>query len=387
MSDSVTYSVVLSGNLKPGFETKQVIAAFAKLFVVPFDQATRVVGTEYVVRKDVTLEQAEVYRARLDGIGLEVKLQRHDDIDGLSLAPIADRADDEAAAADRPRPLPDGHMRCPACHLEQPEAEQCSGCGVYMRKVMPPPPGDHEDGEMLMTQRIVGEESEDAAAEAAANELKMFVAPAIVAVVGAILWYLIAVMLGMEFGGVALAIGLAVSYAANRAGANGVATGIACAVLVVLSICAGKYLYLADLRFDFGETVSSVTQFEEAQLYQIYDKEIEDARQFASLPADDVSLMKFMVVRKYSDSPSADEVPFGEVRNFRESVQPRLEKIFAARPGFEQWREFYFDSGIRDTSTFGLMVASIGGLDMMFLVLGVVSAFLLAYRGTKSKNI
>jgi hypothetical protein len=30
--------------------------------------------------------------------------------------------------------VPDGQMICPKCELEQPKAEQCSGCGVYVKK-------------------------------------------------------------------------------------------------------------------------------------------------------------------------------------------------------------------------------------------------------------
>jgi len=388
MSDSVTYSVILSGNLKPGFETDQVIAAFARLFMVPFDQATRVVGTEYVVKEEVTLQKAEAYRERLDGIGLEVRLQRHDVIDGLSLEPIALPAEEEAAAAEVSRPLPAGHMRCPACNLEQPEAEQCSGCGVYMRKVMPAAPGDSPaEAEMLITQRIVVNEDEDDAAEASTSELKMFIAPAIIALLGALLWYLVAVMLDMEFGAVALLIGYAVSYAATRGGASGAATGFACAALVALSICTGKYLYLADLRFDDGETVATVTAFKDVDQYKNYTREVEDARQFALLAGDDESLTEFMVERRYGNYRSADEVPYEEVRKFRESVQPRLEKIIATRPSFDQWREFTSYSATEEASTFGLMVASIGGLDLVFLLLGIGTAFLLAYRGRKAKYI
>ncbi len=382
MSDSTTYSVILSGNIKPGFETDKVIAGFAKLFVVPFDQATRVVGTEYVVKKEISLQQAEVYRDRIEDIGLEVTLQRHDDIDDLSLAPIAAPVGGEADTAETPRPLPDGHMRCPACNLEQPEAEQCSGCGVYMSKVAPVTPAD---GEVRITQHVVGEEGDDEAAEAATSRLRLFIAPAIVALLGALLWYLVAAMLEMEFGAVALLIGFAVSYAATRGGAGGTAVGVGCAVLVVLSICAGKLMYLADLRFDWNEAVDTVTELEGIDLYRVYAREVEDARQFGLLPGDDASLLQFLVERKYSKYRSADDVPYEEVRAFRASTQPRLEKILAARPTFEQWRELNFYSEKEETSTFGLMISSVFGRDIVFLILGVAIAFVLAYRGRKVK--
>ena len=32
--------------------------------------------------------------------------------------------------------LPDGHMTCPKCEFVQPKAEQCSNCGVYVKKAL-----------------------------------------------------------------------------------------------------------------------------------------------------------------------------------------------------------------------------------------------------------
>ena len=255
-----------------------------------------------------------------------------------------------------------------------------------MRKLMPDASGDPQDyAEVLITQHVV-EEEEDAA-EAANSDLRMLAAPAIFAMLGALLWYLVAAMLKMEFGAVALLIGFAVSYAATRGGASGAPIAIACAVLVVLSICAGKYIYLADLRQVSSDDVPTVTRLEGVDLYKIYAREVEDAQQFAQISGDDESVMQFLVDRKYGYYRDADEVSYEEVRKFRKTVQPRLEQIVASHPTFEQWRESYRSGNAEKVSTFGLMIDSVRGLDMVFLFFGVGTAFLLAYRGKRAKYI
>ena len=69
MSESATYSVVLSGELKPGFELQTVVDAFAQLFKLSPEKASSIVGTEFVIKRDVDLGMAEAYKERLSGIG------------------------------------------------------------------------------------------------------------------------------------------------------------------------------------------------------------------------------------------------------------------------------------------------------------------------------
>lgn len=46
--------------------------------------------------------------------------------------PVANHAAENAEAST----VPDGQMVCPKCELVQPKAEQCSGCGVYVKKAL-----------------------------------------------------------------------------------------------------------------------------------------------------------------------------------------------------------------------------------------------------------
>jgi uncharacterized RDD family membrane protein YckC len=133
MNESATYSVVLSGNLKSGFELERVIDGFARLFKVPPEKASRIIGTEFVVKRDLELKVAKSYKEKLSGIGVEVLLQRDGGVEELALEPVhlPDSGDDAQSA-----PLSAEEMICPKCALKQPKAEECSGCGVIVAKVM-----------------------------------------------------------------------------------------------------------------------------------------------------------------------------------------------------------------------------------------------------------
>ena len=47
MTESATYSVLLSGNLKSGFEAEQVVDAFARLFKLTPEKAGSIVGKRF----------------------------------------------------------------------------------------------------------------------------------------------------------------------------------------------------------------------------------------------------------------------------------------------------------------------------------------------------
>ncbi len=71
------YNVVFTGNLRPGANTADVIANFASVFKVPEDQAQKIIlaGQEKTLKKDVPLEVANQYKAKLQQIGLDVILR------------------------------------------------------------------------------------------------------------------------------------------------------------------------------------------------------------------------------------------------------------------------------------------------------------------------
>lgn len=193
MSESATYSVVLSGNLKSGFEPQRVIEGFARLFKLSPEKASRIIGTEFVVKRDVELQVAKSYKEKLTNIGVEVLLKRDGGVEELALEPVQ-----LPGAGDEVDKSPPGaeEMLCPKCALKQPKSDECRGCGVIIHKFLQLAAAS--EGATIISQEVEepAPEDEKAFAMAAAGGMSVGVKAAIavagVAVLGALSWYLLA---------------------------------------------------------------------------------------------------------------------------------------------------------------------------------------------------
>jgi hypothetical protein len=385
MSESATYSVVLSGNLKSGFDSSSVVDAFAKLFKLPPEKADQIVGTEYVVKREVDLQMAKTYKDKLAGIGVEVVLKKHGGSAELALEPVQPVGTD----ANSPAAPADGEMSCPKCELIQPKAEECSGCGVFIHKVL---------------QQAAGAESaavvQPAAAQAATQpsgdvedpvestdsaqpvSMKWMIAPVVVAVLGALLWYLIAIKLEYEFGAIAWLIGGAVGFAAVTSGARGATVGVICGVLVLVSICGGKYLTVSTQQAELAEILSTSLEYDGIDMQAFYQQELIDSREFLKISSDDMSLRRFMVAHEYSELTDASQVPDEDLQLFREITAPRLEEIGMNQPSFEEWQQNSLSDMIKDLSTLDMVIDDLRWIDFLFLFFGIATAYRLGSRGT-----
>lgn len=383
MTEPASYSVVLSGNLKSGFDAEQVVDAFARLFKLPPEKASRIIGSEFVIKRDVGLPVAKIYQQKLANIGIEVVLQPQGDAGELALMPIEAVKSGDADNADAP--LASNEMICPKCELRQPRAEECSGCGVIVSKV--PPPAE-------FTVKVEAEATQPAALSAARNptaavggevrstSTNWVIAALVVAVLGALLWYAIGRMLEYEFGAVAWLIGGALGFAAASTGARGQTAATLCGLLVLLSIGAGKYMIVAHQQSELVEFLSATTEIEGLDMQALYREEMTDALEYTKLPGDDGSLRQFMIDREYSNHVAAAEIPAQEVAEFREYAAYRLEPIAASRPSFDEWRQHNISDTIREFSTLDLLVENLQWMDILFLIFGVGTAFQLVNRVT-----
>lgn len=389
MTGSATYSVILSGEIKAGFDTDTVIEAFASLFKMSPEKAGSFVGKHFVIKKDLDLEVAEKYVHRLDSIGLDVRLKKHDNAPPLSLEPLPDPPEtppdtDDADASDAApaQPLSADEMICPKCSLRQPKADECSGCGIIVARfnaVQQAQPAV----DAAQPREAAPAESTAVADEVptGAGELKYFVFPALAAVIGALVWYGLAISVDREFAVVAWAIGGAVGFAAAAAGARGHATGVVCALLVVASIMGGKYLYTSGLQTELAEAMSDPAAFEGIDLRAVYEEELEDARIYAAEVFDEASLGEFLVERGYSEAADAASVSAEDFDAFITFSQPRLEEIAANQPGFDEWRQQSFASSIENLSTLDLIVDNLDLFDLLFFFLAVGTAYRLGAAG------
>ncbi|MCP4769014.1 MAG: hypothetical protein GY875_22480 [Gammaproteobacteria bacterium] len=388
MTESATYSVLLSGDLKSGFEAEQVVGAFASLFKLTPEKAGAIIGKRFVVKREVELSVAKAYQEKLTAIGVDVRLKRHGGIDELALEPVQLPASKDGEPVE---PLAPDEMICPKCELRQTKAEECSGCGVFVDKV-------HKIQEQEAEAEAEGSATPAASTTVAAAEaegnptgasvvpgdqpvtMKWLIAPMAVAVLGALLWYFIAVTFEYEFGWIAWLIGGAIGYAALATGARGIATGVVCGMLVIVSICGGKYMTVASYQAELAEMMSTPLEFEGIDMQAFYRQEINDARVFATLGDDDASLRYFMVEYEYSEFSKIPLITDDELEMFREYTAPRLKDIHLNRPSFDEWRQYSLGT-IEDLSTFDLMVDSLGLIDFVFFFFGIGTAFRLASHG------
>ena len=385
MQESATYSVVLSGKIKSGFESNEVIDAFANLFKLPLEKAEKLVGTSFVIKKEVELKVAKNYKDRLSAIGLDVALKRHGGIDALSLEPVPEKEEQpeqmaetqQAATATKP-PVP-GVMICPKCNLEQSKAEECSGCGVIVQKVLQAQTNAPEAKANANPQKWDEVDDEASIDGDTKPTWKFLVAPAGAAILGALVWYFLSVSLGYEFGFIAWAIGGAVGYAAFMSGARGEAVGVACAILVVLSIFGGKYMAASAFQNGFLEEIQNPDQTESEGWKQVYEIETAEARAFARLDGSDESLRQFLFDHEYSES---EQVTQAEIEDFIIHTQPRLHFIIENKPSYEEWLKVSLYETIGDLSAFDLMIESLGWMDILFLFLGVGTAYRLSSQGS-----
>jgi len=375
MTDSVTYSVVMNGEIRVGYEPELVVNAFAKLFKITPEKANTIVGSKRTLKKGLNLKVAETYKQKLGSIGLEVVLKKHEPVkaepQGLTLEPIQDEVQEKEEPS-REEPLR-STMVCPKCNLEQSKSEQCSGCGVYMHKMQKNDAEDTNSSAYTPRQEKVEQDSNYSDSET--SQLKMVIAPVIVALLGALLWKLIAVTFDYELGLVAWLIGGAIGFSAAMAGAKGQMSGIACAALLLLSIFGGKYMATATFQSDLAETIASATEYEGIELKQLYEEGLNDAKQFTDTVMDDKSLRKFMMDYGYSEGYDEESITAEEITDFNEYIKPELEYMSYTQPGFEEWRQRTLTDKVTSYSTFDWMIESLGLIDILFVILGVGTAF------------
>lgn len=210
------------------------------------------------------------------------------------------------------------------------------------------------------------------------------VAAFIAAFVGAGLWAVVAVVSGWELGILAWAVGLLVGAAAFIAGGEGALSGIVCAFLTVLAIFGGKYMAInheiGKVRAEFDS--SSLTEAD----YQVF---LIDAAAFAAVERDE-DHAAYMVQHEFTESKVAHLVSQTEIDEFREFTAPTLLEAANDPPSYEEWKDenrAYFDLILQtELNTTSLIVENLGILDLVFGILGIVSAFRVGSRGFETSS-
>ena len=204
------------------------------------------------------------------------------------------------------------------------------------------------------------------------------------AVLGALLWALISWGTGYEIGFVAWAVGGLVGGGAAYMGGRGTQMGMACAGLALASILVGK---IAAVHFSLdGELENIAAEFFTQDTYS----EIRtDAVEFAKLKSRD-EYAQFMIQRGYTAASRVEDVDAAELAEFEKQTVPDLRKFTATTPSYSEWAEeqtaTFVVNARAEVSVMDAVKEGFGMLDIVFGLLGVVTAFRLGEGGAGSER-
>lgn len=208
------------------------------------------------------------------------------------------------------------------------------------------------------------------------------------AVFGAMLWAAVMVATGYEIGFLAWGIGGMVGSASYALGGRGGNMGMIAAVLAVVGILGGRLLgfHLALDSLMLGDSDEMV-----AEMLNManYEDDQYTAALYAKVSNRD-ELREFMSETWVSEALTPGAVTQEMIEEFYASgLAEYLEKIHLERPTFDEWKEmagpvyttlFTGLLGELDVTAWGLFKESFGPLDLLFLLLGVSTAFGIARR-------
>ncbi len=396
MSNGSTFSVISTGQIHDDFGLADVQHSFAKLFKTTPEKASAYVGVQKILKKDLDHTKAQALKSRLESIGMVIALKEHkpdvvSDPKALSIEEMAPAKEDTT-------------MTCPKCNLHQEKAEQCSECGVYVNKLLAPDqsaaniasistpalknpnseadikPGSNQNANETKANATTITQAISVNKDKSLNIVGV-AAAAGAAVVGALLWKYITVWFGYEFAIIAIGIGAAIGIAAVMFESEGIATGVICAIFTLLSIFGGKYMVTSSLQESWAQDITSAIAGEE-EIYQIYyQQDLKAAEAFGDGIEDKEKLIAFLNDHGYLEIYAVDEISDAEIADFNEFVVPHLKRISETNPSFEEWLKGSFEENIKDLPTATLMFADFGIMGIVFLFLGIGTAFKMGMGG------
>jgi len=374
------YSVVFNGDIKAGFDLSKVQRDFADLFNITPEKAQTILSKKRALKKDLDLETARAYIKRLESIGVDVSIiERKPELSASALAlESTEKKLCTAEAVESPsRVNADPNIiTCPKCQLEQPETEQCVGCGVYIHKV----DSQFEEVQKIspqskkLTSATTVQEIEKHNNSAKVLNLKVLSAATGAAIIGALLWKVVAMATNYEFSVMAWGIGGGIGFAAAAMGSRGVAIGVFCGVLALVAVIGGKYMVIQSFKSNWYEILVESGEFEDVDYKLAYQNTIEAAQAYQSEVTDDESLRQFMVDYGYSESSQANRVSSEEISVFKDIDEPILLNMAAGKLSYERWIRSLFQADFENASAIDLIKKDLDIIDVLFIFLGISTA-------------
>ena len=370
MEDARTYNVVSSGKLISEFDLTDVQGAVVDLFKISPEKARSIITKRTVLKKALDHKQANTYKQKLESIGLEIVLKSNEKKVSaplsLSLEPIEEKT--PAIAAPEVPVVNANRVTCEKCQLEQPKSKQCISCGVYFHKISPAVENVPSSNVAPKTDR---NNSDTIVMADDTLTLNGIVVGVIAAVLGALLWKGVVIAFEYELGLIAWAIGGAIGFVVAFTGSKGQTSGVMCGVLALLAIFGGKYMVQESFKTELVQMLSSSS----TEMKMVYDEQLEVAKLFSTDVTDMQSLRQFMVDESYSEVYEAKEVSDEEIDYFKASVEPTLNALAAGGMEYDQWYKDTIEAEVLSYSTFDVIKENFGFMDVLFLFLGVGTAF------------
>lgn len=192
---------------------------------------------------------------------------------------------------------------------------------------------------------------------------------------GALAWGAVAFFAGYEVGYIAWALGGLVGLAMVKFGGRGVTCAVAAAVLAVVGIAGGKLL---GTRFAVETALREGC--EETFTPDLHRELMHDAADFARLDeGNDEELLGFIVEHHYTSADSTESVPDAELEAFLATAAVDLRAMHADQPSYEDWYAARVAEARRDfeqdVSIVQANIEALDPIDLLFVVLGVTTAF------------
>jgi hypothetical protein len=374
-SAETNYNVVFSGKLLQGFDKDQVKIDFSNLFKLTPEKSERILTKRRTLKKALNQGAAENFKSKLERIGLEVVLEPQGALatsePTLSLVPIEGESSTPATHNDV---APETKVQaCPNCaHDLVTMTDPCPNCGVYPHKVISQSqPGVDPASKLSSPKRI---KSVDHSESSDSLTLKGLIAGVFAALLGAVLWSGITVAIDYELGLIAWVIGGGIGYIVAFSGNRGDAAAIFCAVMALVAIIGGKYLFYSGLQ----SQVSDVLADSSVDLQLLYEEEMMDAQALVAM-SNSGSISQFMVDYGYTEASVAESVTDDELNQFESEIAPRLMGFVDDQPTYEEWYQSTIEDNLKSISTFDLVIETFGFIDAIFLFLGISTAARIGY--------
>ena len=201
---------------------------------------------------------------------------------------------------------------------------------------------------------------------------------------GAVVWAGVGYFTRIESGWVALGIGAGIGALMAWLGARGRPLAVTAALLALVSILAGKWFANdAMLRREIRRGAEAELTVEAYRSYS------EKAEAFAALPKP-IESSTLRAQPLLLGSEKGDGITDDELERWRATVGKDLEAFLAERPDHATWQAKLVDRAISQALTHELRVEayekSLSGFDILWVLLGVVSAFGLVSKATREER-